>query len=178
MLSSAYDVTLVKDAEFIGSKVYEEYKLYMEKNRGGQSEHKSSEGKTPDAMLWSNYYNANMLWTKLRCIDFNGDELTDKQLDILAKVEHNRWNVEQLLLRYHPLKQAEQEELLKKHEIDTIAKKNELKRLKMAHLDICSNERLLEVDKDILELDRSLVRILPRIYKELNHERNGKIQKK
>ena len=177
MLSSAYDVTLVKDAEFIGSKVYEEYKLYMEKNRGGQSEHKSSEGKTPDAMLWSNYYNANMLWTKLRCIDFNGDELTDKQLDILAKVEHNRWNVEQLLLRYHPLKQAEQEELLKKHEIDTIAKKNELKRLKMAHLDICSNERLLEVDKEILELDRSLVRILPRIYKELNHEKNGKIQK-
>lgn len=169
MLSSAYDVTLVKDAEFIGSRVYEEYKLYMEKR--GVSDHQSSEGKTPDAMLWSNYYNANMFWTRLRCIDFDGNELTDEQLDILAKVEHNRWNVEQLLLRYHPLKQEEQAEFFKIPKNDTFARKNEFKRIKMAHLDICSNKRLREIDKDIWELDRSLVRILPRIYKELNHDK-------
>jgi uncharacterized protein YecT (DUF1311 family) len=117
--------------------------------------------------------NARSAWLVKRDYD-----CAEKALDILAKVEHNRWNVEQLLLRYHPLKQEEQAEFLKIQEIDTFARKNEFKRMKMAHLDICSNKRLREIDKDIWELDRSLVRILPRIYKELNHDKKGYTPKK
>ena len=42
-----------------------------------------------------------------------------------------------------------------------------MKRLKMAHLDICSNDSLKMIDGNMPELDKQLIRILPQIYKEL-----------
>lgn len=168
MLSSAYDASLIDDAEFIGEKVGEEYQCFTEKLKSSSAKSQISRGKTDSAMLWSNYYNANMMWTKLRCVGYNGGELTEEQVEQLSKVEHNRWNVEQLLLRYHPLKESERNEfaLLTAKKEEFLEKKNDMKRLKMAHLDICSNDSLKMIDGNMPELDKQLIRILPQIYKE------------
>jgi hypothetical protein len=44
-----------------------------------------------------------MLWTKLRCIEYDGSpfDSNDEIVSILADVEHNRWNVEELSKLLH-----------------------------------------------------------------------------
>lgn len=46
-----------------------------------------------------------MLWTKLRCIEYDGSpfDSNDEIVSILADVEHNRWNVEELSKLLHKL---------------------------------------------------------------------------
>lgn len=118
----------------------------------------SYSGKSNTANQWSNIYNGNTLWTKLRSIDL---ETFDNNIDILANVEHNRWNVEELLMNFRYLEENEQIEI--KNGKRT---KKELKK-KMAHLDICSNAKLLEIDKGIQDYDIVLTKCLPAIYKDL-----------
>lgn len=123
-------------------------------------------GKTPVSKLWSNIYNGNTLWTKIRCIQLtdsqrrsrshfiktyvNDEEkkkvtgakldekivtflqdfhLNEQQLYYLAEVEHNRWNMEQLLMLYRPLNRFEQYTVLKEFSLYLQAeiKINELK---------------------------------------------------
>ena len=66
----------------------------------------------PVAKQWSNIYNACSIPTKLRSIgilDINCIEtLTEEQYSLLAEVEHNRWNIEELLLGYRPVTAAEE----------------------------------------------------------------------
>lgn len=71
-------------------------------------------GKSDTAKQWSNFYSASHLWTKLRSIEYNckSEDLSPMERELLAKVEHIRWNMEQLLLGYAPLKFCEQKELL------------------------------------------------------------------
>jgi hypothetical protein len=73
-------------------------------------------GKPLASKQWSGYYAASHLWTKLRSIGYNGidTELQPDVVDILAKVEHIRWNMEQLLLGYSPLKYDEYTKLMEK----------------------------------------------------------------
>lgn len=63
------------------------------------------------ANKWSNLYSAYTIQTKLailramRGLDIQDkshdyDTLTDKEVEILARVEHNRWNVEKLLMGF------------------------------------------------------------------------------
>lgn len=117
-------------------------------------------GKSKAACRWSNIYNGNMLWTKLRCVDFYSSNFvsTKKILELLADLEHNRWNMEQLLMNFRPLTNEEQKKVgsEKKH-------KNVLKS-QMAHLDICSNQRLLEIDADVRKYDVHLTECLFAIY--------------
>lgn len=86
---------------------------------------------------WSNIYNANAIPTKLRSIGYtkehwdNGKQLSEKQVAILAEVEHNRWNVEELLLGYRPVTKKEQEEIEQK-----VALKNKKRDEEYAHYDI------------------------------------------
>ena len=86
---------------------------------------------------WSNIYNANAIPTKLRSIGYtkehwdNGKQLSEKQVAILAEVEHNRWNVEELLLGYRPVTKKEQEEIEQK-----AALKNKKRDEEYAHYDI------------------------------------------
>ena len=54
--------------------------------------------------VWSNVYNANILWTKLRCVGYKpGAGLSVEQVWHLSAVEHARWNMEQLLLSQMPI---------------------------------------------------------------------------
>ena len=117
-------------------------------------------GKSKSACMWSNVYNANTIWTKLRCIEYKPECFKDdsRSLNILANVEHNRWNVEELLMNFRYLTPKEQISAIGNSE-----KKSELKK-KMAHLNICSNEKLLNIDAGAKGYDVSLTVCLSDIY--------------
>ena len=121
---------------------------------------------------WSNVYVSNTLWSKLRCVEIEKEEIKAEDKEILVKVEHNRWNIEKLIMSFRHLEKEEQD----------IAKedKDEKKRLKseMAHLDICSNARLKEIDEEAISYDEDIVENLIRIKKKLNRNKITKTLKK
>ena len=125
-------------------------------------------GKSKAACAWSNTYNANTIWTKLRCVDYNPKSFKedDALLATLARVEHNRWCVEQLLMNFRYLTREEQEFAIANHN----SNKRELKH-QMAHLNICSNERLAEIDAGAIHYDMAITRGLSDIYQEEMAER-------
>ena len=112
--------------------------------------------KAEAARMWSNIYNAGHIWTKLRSAGSIDGTLPEDMIDILAMTEHNRWNAEQLLLRFRPLTEAEQKEVLGAGD-GILAAKGRLKRERMAHLDICSWERLKEIDEEVVQYDYNFV---------------------
>ena len=129
--------------------------------------------KSKSASWWSNKYNIYTMWTKYRCMDAKSESIKnenfvfgEKDLENLGKMEHNRWVVEQLLLRYRPLTADEQE----KTKIDSLCSSDKEKGRKKsdeyAHLDICSNARLNQVDYNVSKLDQALIRVLPEAYRE------------
>lgn len=108
---------------------------------------------------WSNVYVSNTLWSKLRCVEIEKEEIKAEDKEILIKVEHNRWNVEKLIMSYRHLEKEEQ---------DKAKEDKEKKRLKgeMAHLYICSNKRLREIDEGAIFYDERIVENLIRIKKD------------
>lgn len=108
---------------------------------------------------WSNVYVSNTLWSKLRCVKIEKEKIVDKDKEILIKVEHNRWNIEKLIMSYRHLTKEEQ---------DKAKEDKEKKRLKreMAHLYICSNKRLREIDEGAIFYDERIVEELIRIKKD------------
>ena len=121
-------------------------------------------GKSKVSCRWSSIYNGNTLWTKLRCVKFDPSvgTLSNDDIEILADLEHNRWNMEQLLMNFRTLSPEEQAEIKN----GTGRTKNQFKS-QMAHLDICSNKKLMEIDKDVRKYDVDLVACLPEIYQKL-----------
>lgn len=106
---------------------------------------------TEIALRWSNFYSSYSISPKLRSlgIDEEGEcpKLTTEQIDIIAKVEHNRWNVEKLLLGYRKPTQKEIQEKSRK----------ELKQA-FAHPDIVPYSALSDGSKDY---DRAIVSGIP-----------------
>lgn len=117
------------------------------------------------ALKWSNMYCSYSLRTKLATLramrglhlydrSRDTEPLTDYEVEELAKVEHNRWNVEKLLMGYrkpHPEEdkyQAKDEEQMKHL--------NRIKRL-LIHSDIRPYDQL----NSIKVLDRELARYIP-----------------
>lgn len=109
---------------------------------------------------WSNVYVSNTLWSKLRCVKIEKEKIVDKDKEILIKVEHNRWNVEKLIMSYRHLTKEEQDKAKEDEEV-----KNQLKG-EMAHLYICSNKRLREIDEGAIFYDERIVEELIRIKKD------------
>ena len=90
------------------------------------------------AHKWSNRYYADSIKFKIRSFKYNFDEnITEKQLDLMARVEHNRWNMEKLLMGYRPTTPFEKEVIA-----NDLSKKNELKINHFAHHDICDYDDL------------------------------------
>lgn len=85
---------------------------------------------------YSNICNAMTLPTKMRSLGHtSGDTetfyaITKQEIDIIAEVEHNRWNVEELLLGFRPCTDKEQADI----EAD-ISKKGEYKN-RLVHYDL------------------------------------------
>ena len=129
-------------------------------------------GKSESAKMWSNQYNVLSMWTKYRCVtkeegafDPMKENFTDEMLTELGKVEHNRWVVEQLLLRYRPLTDKEQK-LCKVENLYASTLAKDEKKKNFAHLDICSNDKLDQIDYNISKLDKALIKVLPQAYRE------------
>lgn len=156
-----YDLELMKDIAYIAEingKAYKTINKSVETELGKVDEGKKIYGKSEVSGYWSNFYSGSTAWCKLRCIGFDGEqELTSEQVDTLAKVEHARWNTEQLLMGYRPLTEEEQKTVHKDMRLKTPYKS------KMAHLDICSFERLMEIDKRSIKFDEGFSKILPLI---------------
>lgn len=120
---------------------------------------------------WSNIFAAASIPTKLRCIgskwSINNncflENLTNDQIELLAEIEHNRWNVEELLLGYRPVKKEEDNDIFANR-----SKKQEYKE-KFIHYDIRPYNGLKEDEKGNLAsvYDMVIVKSLPLI---LNHQ--------
>ena len=105
------------------------------------------------AKRWSNLYSACSIDYKLRSIGWDGKSdisLTSEQIELLARVEHNRWNVEKLLLGFRKPTADEMEIIA-----SSKAKKDEFKNERFVHPDICSYEELPKSSKDY---DRCIVK--------------------
>lgn len=168
MAREAYSDTMVRTQEKIAAILGSQYGTMYERVKINLSisdvSVKSTRGKSDIAKYWSNLYNANTIWSKLRSIGYCGEEELDlRDVDILSKTEHNRWVMEQLLMRYRALTPEEQ-----KKAAGNLEYKEELKGCKMAHLDICSSERLCEVDPNVTCFDEGFIKILPDIIKSIN----------
>ena len=116
------------------------------------------------ALKWSNRYNADSIKFKIRSF-YNSvvdEQLNDKQIELMAKVEHNRWNIEKLLMGYRAVTPIEKEEIA-----ENLSKKTEYKNKRFAHRDICAYEDL-QVDEsgtDPREYDRRISASIPLIIK-------------
>lgn len=121
------------------------------------------------ALKWSNLYNAYTIRIKMAFLrSMRGLELTDtskdtypledNEVDVLAYVEHNRWNVEKLLMGYRKARKGED-----KYNEENSDFKDKLKRNKerFIHHDIRPYEQL----DDIRELDKEFSRYIPWIIK-------------
>lgn len=99
-------------------------------------------GKSTIAKRWSNLYCANSFDTKVRAagIDLNSDEDLRDSITIsnLAKVEHNRWIMEQLLMGVRPVDRSYADKL----PINDKLTRSKLKSQNI-HPDLISNEKLV-----------------------------------
>ncbi len=160
MAAKCYSDDILQNSEFVGGKIGEVYENTRKRLQECKPEINLTDvkGKSLMSKYWSNIYSANTLWTKLRCVDRSDNKIESEDIDILAKVEHNRWNIEQLLMSYRHLSFEEQKD----------ASENPVKKEKqkgdMAHLNICSNEKLKEIDKEAIEYDKDIASELLKIY--------------
>ncbi len=168
-----FDTEWLEQSEKIGEAVGDRYmeinKMYINpaKIKAGQVDTEVKyKGKSQVAKFWSNIYNGNTTWTKLRSIGYNGSILFPDQISLLSDVEHNRWNIEQLLMNFRPLTEEEQRDVIENR------KDKEVLKGEMAHLNICSNKRLTElsnVDVVARAYDEGLTSLLPDIYAQLKN---------
>jgi hypothetical protein len=86
-------------------------------------------------------------------------ELSDSEVSLLAEIEHNRWNIEELLLGYRPVKLNEEKE------IDKDKKRKGYWKARFIHYDIRPFDGLKEDDKGRKSsvYDAVIVRALPLI---------------
>lgn len=119
------------------------------------------------ALKWSNLYNSYTMRTKqrtlraMRGLDIDDesrdyDTLSDYEVEQLAIVEHNRWNVEKLLMGYRKPKKDED-----KYEYPEFADKLKKNKALFVHHDIRPFNQL----KTIKELDYEFSRYIPWIMK-------------
>lgn len=146
-----------------------------------QNDHsEGTSGKSKSAKMWSNKYNVYSMWTKFRCFGVNPTKPQDFEdriviMSELGKMEHNRWIVEQLLLRFRPLMKDEQDKAQITNLYSSTKEKGIYKK-EYAHLDICSNDKLNEIDFNMAELDKALVKVLPGAYREYLEEKAKQCQ--
>lgn len=170
MLDDAYDIKksedllpkMVKYVYDLTGKNYGKEIVFEKKNEGENTflvsfeeqalkenwtvwkDDKGADSKNTIALKFSNICNANTLKFKQRSLKIQqGQALTNEQINLLARVEHNRWNIEKLLMGYRPCTHEEAEKIAKKE-----CTKQSL-RDKFIHNDIKAYEALTKDDKGI-----------------------------
>jgi hypothetical protein len=120
----------------------------------------------PVSKQWSNRYHAGMMKTKIRSFELDKHpENLEKNIDLIAAVEHNRWNMEELLLGYRPATGEEKEDIA-----NGKINPEELKKI-FVHHDISPFECLPENKKDI---DRMISYAIPVLINEVNDNNKSK----
>ena len=104
---------------------------------------------------WSNIYNVSAIPAKIRSV--GGKKYIASNLEVLAEVEHNRWNVEKLLMGFRPT--TDEEHKLVKAD----AKKKKEYKDRFIHDDIRPFSELDDASKDI---DRKLIEHVPEIMRQ------------
>jgi hypothetical protein len=123
----------------------------------------SGNGKSIIAQRISNYCLAEMIRVNQRSFGLKSDDdiLSDEKLiDLIANVEHNRWNIEQLLIGYRPILTSDAD-LLKKMGVeykDPKSDKKNKKKLLRAHPDLKAYDKL---DKSSSIYDKQFAAHLP-----------------
>lgn len=119
------------------------------------------------ALKWSNLYNSYTIRTKLACLramrglsiddkSHDYDTLSEDEVDVMAKMEHNRWNVEKLLMGYRKAQENE-DKYVHGDFADKLKKNKDL----FIHHDIRPFDEL----NIIKELDHEFSRYIPWIMK-------------
>jgi len=116
------------------------------------------------AHKWSNRYFADSIKFKIRSFKiFDTDvPFSDEQIELMSMVEHNRWNMEKLLMGYRTTTPLEKEVIAK-----DLSKKSIFKKNLFAHNDIVPFEEL-QIDAsgtNAQEYDRRITSSLPLIIK-------------
>ena len=121
------------------------------------------------AFQQSNLYSANSVQMKLRSISPAGDSLTEEQVEILSETEHNRWNMERLLVGFSGYRYDERIAFKRILESSDTAARNrckakldEMKKKRFMHKDIAPYDELSDSTK---EYDRIIVRNIPKVLK-------------
>lgn len=124
MIDRCYNLQNQNRMEYVADQLWRQYDETDQGRIGGRNELRKKmnngnvlkAGKSLAAKQWSNTYAAMHLWTKLRSVEWSEekDELDNPSLKLLAELEHIRWNTEQLLLGFAPLRPQEQAEMMKK----------------------------------------------------------------
>lgn len=117
------------------------------------------------ALQWSNKYFADSMYQKLRCMTEDED-----CKDVMARCEHNRWDVQQLLMGYMP---ADQVELDMFKQLDAEGKTDEYKQKKEnlkhglyhIHPNIIHYDLLYIYDSGAKDYDEKLNKGIPIILK-------------
>jgi len=118
---------------------------------------------------WSNIYNAYTIHIKERSHGFSSKKMNDDDIRLLAKVEHNRWNVERLIFGFRATTKEENTEIRANP-----ARKGYYKAEKFAHYDIRPFDEL-DFDADGViasEYDICLSECLPKIIEKQTHNKN------
>lgn len=93
--------------------------------------------------IWSNIYQVNTIEFKMRSLGLNFSKLDDTNIkELFAKVEHNRWNVEKLLMGYRPL----EDHTLNKEEIEIVREYLKVKNEELAKIQEGINEKDIYYD--------------------------------
>ena len=114
----------------------------------------------------SNIDMADSIQTKIRSIQTNYEgkiyELADRikrekhLVECLSYSEHLRWVTERLIMGYRPLFIEEYDKVISREET-----KDYYKLSHRAHLDICSNEKLAEIDPESIPNDKNNIENIP-----------------
>lgn len=110
------------------------------------------------ALKWSNCYCANSIFVKQRAVNINiGEELNSENINLLARVEHNRWNIEKLLMGFRAATPEESNEI----KVDKAKKK--FYRKNLIHEDIRHYDELTEdyTGRNVREYDEYIIRAIP-----------------
>lgn len=127
------------------------------------------------AKRWSNIYNAFTLSTKMHSLGHVVEDwgtlfaISDREAEMLAEVEHNRWSVEELILGFRPTTEEEHVNVMKEPSLRSKLKSENI------HDDL-RNFHDLGIDEtglSVVRYDVGLIRTLPLIaysYHLLQHE--------
>lgn len=108
---------------------------------------------------WSNVYNAHSVPSKRRSFGKSEPENLDEDtalIEMMAEVEHNRWNMEKLIMGYRPTTPGEDEEIQRLGK----ERKRKIERESFAHTYIKPYEALSESVRDY---DRLIMKYLWRV---------------